>query len=163
MVTGSSVFEDKSLSVLTDFAGAGVAIRAFATDAPRILHYITIALQISESSVLFMDKTAISGGDGYNCIIDDECLSVFEQLTINDNLFIPSGLYNHLSDEKVANFVIEKNIVTFMVSRIVISKKIFGYVILFEDKVSRIWQEKEALLLLYLNKVIELLYNKKAN
>ncbi len=129
----------------------------------NILNYITIGLQISESSVLFMDKTAISGGDGYNCIIDDECLSVFEQLTVNDNLFIPSGLFNDLSDEKIANFVIEKKIVTFMVSRIVISKKIFGYIILFENKVSRIWQEKEALLLLYLNKVIELLYNKKAN
>ena len=127
----------------------------------NILNYITMALQISESSILFADKSAISGGDGYDCKIDDKCLKIFEQLTINDNLFIPSGLYNHLSDEKVAKFVKEKNIVTFMVSRIVISKKIFGYIILFENKVSRIWQEKEALLLLYLNKIIELLYQEK--
>ena len=127
----------------------------------NILNYITMALQISESSILFADKSAISGGDGYDCKIDDKCLKIFEQLTINDNLFIPLGLYNHLSDEKVAKFVKEKNIVTFMVSRIVISKKIFGYIILFENKVSRIWQEKEALLLLYLNKIIELLYQEK--
>ena len=127
----------------------------------NILNYITMALQISESSILFANKSAISGGDGYDCKIDDKCLKIFEQLTINDNLFIPSGLYNHLSDERVAKFVKEKNIVTFMVSRIVISKKIFGYIILFENKVSRIWQEKEALLLLYLNKIIELLYQEK--
>ena len=127
----------------------------------NILNYITMALQISESSILFADKSAISGGDGYDCKIDDKCLKIFEQLTINDNLFIPSGLYNHLSDEKLAKFVKEKNIVTFMVSRIVISKKIFGYIILFENKITRIWQEKEALLLLYLNKIIELLYQEK--
>ena len=127
----------------------------------NILNYITMALQISESSILFADKSTISGGDGYDCKIDDKCLKIFEQLTINDNLFIPSGLYNHLSNEKVAKFVKEKNIITFMVSRIVISKKIFGYIILFENKISRIWQEKEALLLLYLNKIIELLYQEK--
>ncbi|MBR6072229.1 MAG: GGDEF domain-containing protein [Acholeplasmatales bacterium] len=124
----------------------------------NILNYITIALSISESSVLFVDKRTISGGDGYNCVIDDDCLKICEQLTISDNVFIPSGLYNHLNDEKVANFVREKNIVTFMVARIVVSKKTFGYILLFENKMSRIWQERDAELLLYLGKVIEVLY-----
>ena len=124
----------------------------------NILDYMTSSLQISESVLLFLDKTTIISGDGYQCKIDDECIEIFNNLTANDTLFIPSGLFNVLGNKKLSAFIKDKKIITFMVSKVVINKKTFGYVILFEDKITRIWQEKEAALLLYLNKVIELLY-----
>ena len=126
----------------------------------HILDYITVALQITRSSVLFVDKTALSSGDGYNCNIDDECLNIFANLTANDTLFIPSGLFNLAKHKKLVQFLEDNKIITFMVSKIVINKKTFGYIVLFEDKITRIWQEKEAAVCLYLNKVIELLYHK---
>lgn len=124
----------------------------------NILDYITSSLQISESALLLVDKTTIFSGDGYKCNIDDECIETFDKLTANDNIYIPTGLFNITGNAKMSKFITDKRIITFVVSRVVISKKTFGYVILFEDKVTRIWQEKEAALLLYLNKVIELLY-----
>lgn len=128
------------------------------TRIKNILDYITVSLQISEASLLFTDKTTIVSGDGYNCDIDDECLKIFDSLTENDNLFIPTGLFDFSSNKKLAKFIDDKKIITFMVSRIIINKKTFGYLILFEDKIIRIWQERETALLLYINKIIELLY-----
>jgi len=124
----------------------------------NILDYITNALQISEAALLFTNKSTIISGDGYNCNIDDECLNVFSNLTANNTLFIPSGLFNMLENKKMHQFIKEKKIITFMVSKIEIDNKTFAYLVLFEDKITRIWQEKEAALLLYMNKVIELLY-----
>lgn len=124
----------------------------------NILDYITVALQISESALLFVDKSTIVSGEGYNCDIDENCLSIFENLTKNDSLFIPKGIFDFSKNEKIAKFVTEKKIITFMASRISIDKKTFAYLVLFEDKITRIWQEKEAALCLYLNKIVELLY-----
>lgn len=126
----------------------------------NILDYITVALQISQSSLLLTNQSTIVSGDGYNCNVDDECLKIFEGLTENDQLFIPTGLFNFANNKKVAKFISDNKIITFMVCRVTFSKKIFGYLILFEDKITRIWQEKEAALLLYLTKVIEILYKK---
>ena len=97
---------------------------------------------------------------GYNCNIDDECLNIFANLTANDTLFMPSGLFNLAKHKKLVQFLEDNKIITFMVCKIVINKKTFGYIVLFEDKITRIWQEKEAAVCLYLNKVIELLYHK---
>ena len=125
-----------------------------------ILDYVTSALQISQTTLLFTDKNKIVSGDGYNCNIDDSCIKILDGLTANDTLFMPTGLNNVLSNDKIIKFIKENKIITFMVSKVTISKKPFAYFILFEDKITRIWQEKEAALLLYLNKIVELLYKK---
>ena len=124
----------------------------------HILDYITVALQISESVLLFPDKTTIISGEGYQCQIDDECLDIFSNLTANNTIFMPTGFFNLAANKKISKFIVDKKIITFMVSKIFFDNKLFGYVILFEDKITRIWQEREAALLLYVNKVIEALY-----
>ena len=57
-------------------------------------------------------------------------------------------------------FIQDKKIITFIVAKISISKKVYGYIILFEEKITRIWQEKDMALLLYLSKVFEVLHYK---
>ena len=128
------------------------------TKLKHILDYITVALQITQSSVLFVDKTTVVSGDGYHCNIDDECLDIFANLTSNDTLFIPSGLFNIAKHKKLNQFLVDNKIITFMISKVAFNKKTFGYIVLFEDKITRIWQEKEAAVCLYLNKIIEILY-----
>ena len=128
------------------------------TKLKYILDYITVALQITQSSVLFVDKTTVVSGDGYHCNIDDECLDIFANLTSNDTLFIPSGLFNIAKHKKLNQFLVDNKIITFMISKVAFNKKTFGYIVLFEDKITRIWQEKEAAVCLYLNKIIEILY-----
>lgn len=124
----------------------------------KILEYVTKSLQISEAAIIFNDKKSIFSGVGYNCNIDEECLDIFKNLTVNESLFIPTGSFNVMNNKKISKFVDDKKIITFAVSRITINKETFGYIVFFEDKIERIWQEKEAALLLYLNKIIEILY-----
>ncbi len=127
------------------------------TRIKNILDFVTDALQISEAALLLTDETLYTSGEGYKCNIDESCVKTFENLTASDNIFIPTDLNNYQNDEKINKFIVDKKIITFIVSRIVISKKIYGYIILFEDKITRIWQESDIALLLYLNKIFELL------
>ncbi len=123
----------------------------------NIMDFISSALQVSEAATLFKDKRAIFSGDGYDCEIDEECLKIFEDLTKDNPIFVYSCFYKS-TNQKLLNFVKEKHIVTFIVSKIIVSNEIFGYIVLFEDKITRIWQERESALLLYLNRIVELLY-----
>ena len=125
-----------------------------------ILEFITASLQISEAAFLKMDKTIITSGDGYQCHIDDECIGIFTKLTSGNNFFIPTGISNFADNKKVATFVEDKKIITFMASRVIIGKELLGFLVLFEGKITRIWQEKDIALLQYLNTIIELLYIK---
>ena len=129
----------------------------------HILSYITDTLQISESAFLSADKTSIVGREWYNCKIDDECLAIFDELTKDNNVFMPNGLdlTGVLGNKKIFNFVTDKKIITFLTCRVKHDDKTLGYVILFESKITRIWQEFDISLLLYLSKIIELLYLKK--
>ena len=47
-----------------------------------------------------------------------------------------------------------------MTLKIKVESQILGYLVLFEDSITRIWQERESALLLYLSKVIILLLKK---
>jgi diguanylate cyclase (GGDEF)-like protein len=127
------------------------------TRIKNILDFVADVLQISEAALLLTDETLYTSGEGYKCNIDENCIKTFENLTASDNIFIPTDLNIYQNDEKINKFIVDKKIITFIVSRIVISKKIYGYIILFEDKITRIWQENDMALLLYLNKIFELL------
>ena len=128
------------------------------TKIRNILRHVTTVLGITESVFLKTDKTAILSGEGFGCNVDESCISIFERLTKDNTIFMPNSLYNVLEDEKIANFIKNKKILTFIVSKVVIDKQIVGYILLFEGKITRIWQEKDVALLLHLNTVIELLY-----
>lgn len=127
----------------------------------NILGHITFALQISEAAFVKADKTAITGGVGFKCNIDDTCLQIFEDLTKDNPIYMPSTIYGGVENEKMIAFIKKQNIQTFITSRVTIDNKTAGFLVLFEGKITRIWQEKDVALLLHLNTVIELLYEKE--
>lgn len=124
----------------------------------NILEYVKMVLQVSTVSFLKPDKTILVSGESHQCQVDDDCIKIFENLTENDNLFMPTGLYNFCNNVKVQKFIENNKIITFMSCKVVINKETFGYINLFEDKITRIWQEKEAALLLYIARIIEIMY-----
>lgn len=123
-----------------------------------ILDYVNTALQITEVALLLPDRSLITSGDGFRCTIDDECVRTFDELTANDKVFIPTDLSKFMKHQKISKFVVDKKIITFTVCRIIVGKKTIGYLILFEGKITRIWQEKDIAIMLYLSKIIEILY-----
>ncbi len=129
----------------------------------HILNFITDTLQITESVFLKTDKTSLVGRVGFDCNIDDECLAIFDDLTKNDNIFIPNGLdiSGIAVNKKISNFAQSKKIITFLVCRVKTDDETLGYLILFEGKITRIWQEFDISILLYFSKIIEIMYLKK--
>ena len=127
----------------------------------NIMDYVADSLQISEAAYLMVDRSNITSGEGFQCMVDDECLKIFDKLTEQNNFFIPTGIFDLTSNKKIAKFIEEKNILTFCVSRVTIDKRTAGYIILFEGKINRMWQKNDVALLQYLNTVIDLLYIKR--
>ena len=84
-------------------------------------------------------------------------------MTISDNIYVPNGLYNVVTEEKMTKFIKDRKVVTFIVFKIVISKKTYGYIMFFENKITRIWQENDIALLMYMGKVFEILSYKEQN
>ena len=123
----------------------------------NILNYVKSALRISEAALLFSDARIITSDDGYESEVNAECVKIFDCLTAANDIFIPTELNKVTENAKVANFISSKKIITFMASKIKFGKETIGYFILFEGKITRIWQESDIALLLYLNKVIEVL------
>ena len=126
----------------------------------RILNYVTDSLQISEAEFVKTDFTAIKSGEGFGCSIDSECIEIFEKLTQASNIYYPVGLNTGLDNKKLQTFIVDKKIITFILSKVIIDNETVGYILLFEGKISRIWQEKDLALLQYINAMIELMYLK---
>ena len=127
--------------------------------------FVTATLQISETALLLTDKSVYASGEESRtlCNIDDDCLKIFDKLTISDNIYMPSGLYNVVGEEKMAKFIKDRKVITFIVFKIVVSKKTYGYIMFFENKITRIWQENDIALLMYMGKVFEILSYKEQN
>lgn len=127
----------------------------------NILGHITFALQISDAAYVKIDKTSITGGVGFNCNIDDTCIKILDDLTKINTIYMPNTLTDFVENDKMISFVKKQHIQTFITSKVTLDNKVIGYLILFESKITRIWQEKDIALLLHLNTVIELLYEKE--
>ena len=127
----------------------------------NILGHVAYSLQISEAIFLKTDKKAITAGEGYNCRIDDEYLEAFDNLTKDNSIYMPNTIFNGEDDDKIVNFVKNQKILTFIISRVTVNNVLKGYIILLEGKVTRIWQEKDACLLLHLNTIFDLLYERE--
>ena len=135
------------------------------TRIKNILDFVTVTLQISETALLLTDKSVYASGEENRtlCNIDDDCLKIFDKLTISDNIYMPHGLYNVVGEEKMTKFIKDRKVVTFIVFKIVVSKKTYGYIMFFENKITRIWQENDIALLMYMGKVFEILSYKEQN
>ena len=81
---------------------------------------------------------------------------------LDDEVFVPTNmkiLKGH--NKKIAEFVDKKEILTFMVSSVKSFHSFYGYLVLFENKIERIWQEKDVELLMYVDRLIYILYSER--
>jgi len=132
----------------------------------NMLTYVHKTLQISEAVFVKADKTIISNLSSITHVVDDECLDILGKLVLDDEVFIPTNLsQTKKNNKKLAKFAEDKGLLTFILSKVYScrpigkGKVLYGYILLFESKIERIWQDKDVELLMYLDRLIYILYN----
>ena len=125
-----------------------------------MLEYIVKTIQVSQAVFVKPDKTVISSNPQSMHVLDDDCISTISALSGDDEVFAPTDI-RHVkeSNQKAASFIDERGILTLMISKVKSIRHFYGYVLLFESKIERIWQERDIALLMYLDRLIYILYS----
>ncbi len=123
----------------------------------NMLDYVNNILQVSQAVYVKPDKTVISSSASMHQV-EDDCLEILADLVQNDEVFAPSNIREvKKNNKKLAKFVDDRNLLTFIISKICSLKHFYGYILLFESKIERIWQDKDVELLMYMDRLIYIL------
>ena len=124
----------------------------------NMLDYVTKSLQVSQAVFVKKDKTVISSAVGSMHEVDEDCLEILGGLVANDEVFAPVNMKEvKKKNKKLAKFVEDRNLLTFIISKVASLNRFYGYILLFEGKIERIWQDKDVELLMYMDRLIYIL------
>lgn len=125
------------------------------------LDYLINILHFSQAVFLKPDGTIITNSSNENNGIKNADLSFVKNLFDTEEIFIPENIEDTRENNPSYKYLFDNfHFLTFIASKIKGSEKLYGYLILFEGNVERIWQENDIAILMYLDKLIQLLYNK---
>jgi len=128
----------------------------------NMLDYIVKNLAVSSALFIKPDNKIITSGTTNDVDLNEEFIDAVSKLVLDDEVFVPTNmkiLKGH--NKKIAEFVDKKEILTFMVSSVKSFHSFYGYLVLFENKIERIWQEKDVELLMYVDRLIYILYSER--
>ena len=125
------------------------------------LDYLINILNFSQAVFIKQDGSIITNTSNNDKIIKTTNFDFITESFEDEEIYIPGDINTaRVEDENFKNLFDKFHFLTFMASEIRDSNKLYGHLILFEGKVERIWQEKDIATVMYLDRLIELLYNK---
>ncbi len=126
----------------------------------KVLDYVAEAVGLNQVSFVMNNGDVISSGKHLAHDINSSCINLLSGLCDSDGLYVPTSLETLKDDsEKAAKFIDERGILTFIVGKVGDENKFYGLFIFFETQITRIWQDKDIALLLYLTKLFYILLN----
>ena len=144
---------------------AGVDKGSDVDDAVKnILDYVTNILQISQAVYLKVNGDIITSTTTPYHHVDEDCVKIITELGGDDEVFAPKQMseVKHRSP-KVQKFIEDRKVLTLAISKVKFHDKTIGHIIFFENKIERVWQEKDVALLMYLDRLFYILYLIKKN
>lgn len=125
------------------------------------LDYIIDVLNFSLAVFIKPDGTMILNSSKKFANIKSENLEFIKNVFDDNEIFFPTNINEIRSKTpEYRKLYDEFHCLTFITSKIESEEKLYGYIALFECNVERIWQENDIAILMYLDKLIQLLYNK---
>lgn len=81
----------------------------------------------------------------------------FEMLLGDDKVFYASPLTKYkLEDKELSDFVNQRNIQSILIVKLETFNKYIGYIMIYEKEITRVWQEQEVALVMYVASLLEL-------
>ena len=134
------------------------------TDKPdkiiqRALNYLIDVLDFDKAIFIKEDGTMISNSSIDSTHLKAKDLSFIKDYFRNDEIYIKHNIKRaRLDDKNLSNLFEKTQARTFVASKIKNKTGILGHLVLLESKNERIWQEKDVAIIMYLDKLIQLLY-----
>ena len=126
----------------------------------KSLDYLINILHFSQAVFIKENGEVLTNSSSNSNDIKSADFSFVKNLFEDNEIFIPTNIDNVRFEDKNYKYMYDKfHFLTFIASKIKSSERLYGYLILFEGNVERIWQENDVAILMYLDKLIQLLYN----
>ena len=152
---------DIIMDELTDML---IADKPFNEKILNVLRYSKMSLQIG--GAVYLDKNLNYLFDDMNAPIKSTKLTIEEI----DSFFKENSLIEYVRSSDMAvqspvlyDFFMQKHILTILIKKIVIDGVDYGYLGLYENQVTRVWQDYEKIVLSFLQKIIGLITHYKNN
>lgn len=123
------------------------------------LDYLINILNFSQAVFIKNDGTIITNVSSISEAINQSNFDFIKDSLVDEEIFIPSNVASlRVEDINYRNLFEKFNFLTFIAAKMDYKNTLYGYLILFESKIERVWQEKDIATVMYLSKLIELLY-----
>jgi diguanylate cyclase (GGDEF)-like protein len=125
-----------------------------------LLNNITSFLGVKDSIFVKTDGHSISSSSIRKFDTPEIYQVLVDNSTVYEELFYPTEInfYKRTAKKEIQEWIDKEDISTFIVSKVRNTSEYFGSIILIEKNVQRIWQDKDKALLMYVDRLIELLY-----
>ena len=123
----------------------------------HIMDYLYLQLHCTGAYFLTVDKKLISHNESKSKSTGTNFAPHLEILLNGDKIFYQTPLtkYKH-DDSYLSDFIERQGIQAIMVSKIEAFGVLYGYIMISENKITRVWQESEIALLMYISSLLEL-------
>jgi len=126
----------------------------------KVLDYVAEVIGLNRVSFVFSNGDVISSGKSTKHIVDGSCINLLTGLCDSDGLFVPRSLEALKQDSDIAaRFIDESGILTFILSKVADDKRFYGVLMFVETQITRIWQDRDISLILYLSKLFNIMLN----
>ena len=127
-----------------------------------LLDSLTSLLGVTQSLFVKEDGYTISSAYAKEVKTSDIHQSLIDNSVIDDEIYIPSSIdkFTKRVNEELRWWINQEKIQTFLITEVRNLNEKYGNVILLEKNVQRIWQDRDIALMMYVDKLIEILFLK---
>ena len=133
--------------------------------AKDVVDYINDILQLGSVFVVNKDDNRVISSDKKVPYYYDK--PYIDQLGItlgNKKIFSSCDLFDLKASSDYANeYLTEKNVQSIIIAKLSYGEKVFGYLCLYENKIVRIWQENDIALVMYVARLLEMMFLNSKN
>ena len=126
-----------------------------------LLNSITSLLGVTQSVFVKIDGHTISSAVADEFKTPDIYNALIKKAKIKEELYAPKSIneYAASAPKEIKDWIEQEQILTFFISEVRNAKEKNGNIILIEKNVQRIWQDSNYALIMYVDRLIEILYN----
>ena len=124
-----------------------------------LMNSLVTYLGVTEAIFVHKNGQSVSSSSARKFDTPEIYRTLVETSTVFEELYYPTDIhfYTRTAKKEIKEWINNEGVLTFLVSKVSNSNDTFGNIILVEKNVQRIWQDRDKALLMYVDRLIELL------
>ena len=125
-----------------------------------LVDYVNETLQLSLTCVITYDDNRVISSEKKNpYYYERDYIDAMGQILGKEHVYASNDLARIKDENKYAcEYLTDRNIQSIVIAKIETKHKLYGYFMTYENKITRIWQENDVALALYIQKLLAILF-----